>query len=63
MTLGRTNEPAERSLSMGVRHWHTAAKAGIFPLHRQGRGHKKEFTWLKMLEYGTMPKKRSENFL
>jgi hypothetical protein len=44
---------------MGVRHWHTAAKAGIFPIARQGRGDKKEFTWLKMLEYGTMPKKRS----
>jgi hypothetical protein len=36
---------------------------GFFPLHRQGRGGKKKFAWLAMLEYGTMPKKRSENFL
>jgi hypothetical protein len=48
---------------MNVRHWHTTAKAGIFPLRRQGRGGKKKFAWLAMLEYGTMPKKRSENFL
>jgi hypothetical protein len=44
---------------MGVRHRHTTAKAGIFPLHRQGRGGKKQFAWLEMVEYGTMPKKRS----
>jgi hypothetical protein len=34
-------------------------KPGFFHCAGRGEAIKKEFAWLEMLEYGTMPKKRS----